>query len=207
MLNTRKIGIINYGLGNIASVYNACLCIGLDVIVCNSPKDINLCSHLILPGVGTFSAGMNLLKSGNWVTPLHEFVNSSKPLLGICLGMQMLLESGTEVVPTQGLGFIQGSVDLMPKKKGFKIPHIGWNSIEVQNDHKILKGIRNFVDFYFVHSYICCPVSKSDIISITQHSSTFPSIICKNRVLGVQFHPEKSQPSGLKLLKNFAKSI
>ena len=205
MLIKPKIGIINYGLGNVGSVYNACLHIGLDVQICNVPEDIDSCSHLILPGVGTFSAGMNLLYYRNWLPALYKFVESTKPLLGICLGMQMLLESGIEVTPTKGLGFIDGSVDLMPSAQGFKIPHIGWNSIEVEHDHLVLKGISNQVDFYFVHSYFCSLSSSDQIIATTQHSIAFPSILCKDSVIGVQFHPEKSQPSGLRLLKNFSK--
>lgn len=205
MLSDHKIGIVNYGLGNLASVYNACLHCRLNVNVIDVPEGIKSCSHLILPGVGTFSAAMNLLDRGNWIDPIHSFVEGSNPLLGICLGMQILLEAGMEVSPTNGLGLIPGSVNLMPATDSCKIPHIGWNSLEIIKPHPILKGITNLVDFYFVHSYECLPTSSDDIISLTAHSAVFPSVISKNSIVGVQFHPEKSQPSGLRLLKNFSK--
>tara|TARA_B100001989_G_scaffold10088_1_gene6524 strand:- start:6036 stop:6656 length:621 start_codon:yes stop_codon:yes gene_type:complete len=206
-LRSTKIGIISYGLGNIASVYNACLSLDLETFIIENPEDIINYSHIILPGVGTFSAAMELLNKGNWINPLKSFVKSSKPLLGICLGMQLLFDSGKEVVPTNGLGFIPGTVDLMPSNNKGKIPHIGWNSLEIVNDHPILKGIRDSVDFYFVHSYASLPSQTSNIIATTTHTITFPSFVSKNSVFGVQFHPEKSQPSGLKLLKNFSKII
>ena len=207
MLIENKIGIINYGLGNLASVYNACLYCNLNAKVIDTPEHINTCSHLILPGVGTFSAAMKLLESGQWVNPIISFAEASKPLLGICLGMQLLLDSGNEISPTKGLGLIPGSVNLMPSNSGFKIPHIGWNSLKILQPHPILKGINDLVDFYFVHSYACLPNSPEHLITTTEHSCIFPSIISKNSIVGVQFHPEKSQPSGLRLLKNFSKLV
>ena len=197
------IGIIDYGVNNLSSVKNSVESLGFDVQIFQNPKLISEFSHVILPGIGSFNSGMNYLTNGGWVTKINEFVKSGRPLLGICLGMQLLFDFGFEFGKTKGLGLISGKVVSFKSISVFKTPHVGWNSlIEIKN-HPVLKNIKSDVDMYFVHSFHCIPRSKDNILAYSNYEKNFVSIVGRNNIIGTQFHPEKSQPAGKKILKNF----
>lgn len=197
------IGIINYGAGNLKSVFNALAHAGGSPTVISDPSEADKCSHLVLPGVGSFYSASKVIHDKGWKDKLSSLECSSKPLLGICLGMQLLFDEGCENGISPGLGLISGSVALMPVIDKSKLPHIGWNSIQRAREHILLKGVRDDVDLYFVHSYVCKPSNSEDIILWTTHYNQFVSAVAKKNIVGMQFHPEKSQPAGLKILKNF----
>lgn len=200
------IGIINYGAGNLRSVWNAISYIGGDVCVLDNPSQISKCTHLLLPGVGSFANASRKLYSEDWKSSIESLVNSGIPLLGICLGMQLLLDVGYEDGQSPGLGFIEGEVVRFPDDANYSLPHIGWNSLDLKlPKHPLLRGIKNATDVYFVHSYYCDVKYPENVLTKTLYSQEFVSGIFKNNVAGLQFHPEKSQPSGLKILKNFLK--
>ena len=195
-----KVGIVNIGIGNIGSLVSAIYNLGWDYKKVSSPNDLNGLTHLILPGVGAFDSAIKKLKSSMLIDPIINFANSKKPLLGICLGMQLLANIGHENTVTEGLGLIEGEV---VKLKNKKLPHIGWNSIIKKNYSPIIKNIPDDIDFYFVHSFCFQAYNKEDILALTEYEQKFVSAIQKNNVLGVQFHPEKSQKNGIKIINNF----
>ena len=207
------VGIINYGLGNISSVEQSIVKIGYRPTILSNPKDIDSCHKLILPGVGNFSKAKNILDKQGWSRKISNAVLiKRKPILGICLGMQLLANYGYEGAKdsgkdkTKGLEFIGGEIKHL-KKMGCKerVPHMGWNSVfwDPKLKNNILKGIKSGTDFYFVHSFIFVTNNKSDIIAEFNYSKNFISIVAKDNIWGTQFHPEKSSTAGLKLLKNF----
>lgn len=196
---TKRVAIINYGLGNVSSVSNALFNLDIDNTITYDTHEIRNATHIILPGVGAFSQGMYNLEDSRLARVLKEEIKAGKPLLGICLGMQMLYQKGYENGQTAGLSLIKGEIQPF-KNIPYKIPHVGWNQVNVIKDNKLLKGI-NDLNFYFVHSYYA--ISKDGAIGKTDYGITFTSIIEKDNVFGVQFHPEKSGNSGLQLLKNF----
>ncbi|WP_413391314.1 imidazole glycerol phosphate synthase subunit HisH [Prochlorococcus marinus] len=198
------IGVIDYGAGNIASVNYALRRIGESSEVVTNPENIPDFSHLVLPGVGSFNSAMRNLDDGNWINYIKDFVTKNKPLLGICLGMQLLFEEGEEHGKSNGLGLIPGKVKLMKTDKE-KIPHVGWNRLYTVNPHPVMKGVKEHVDFYFVHSYHCIPSSDKYVINYIKYDKRFVSSVFSGSVIGMQFHPEKSQPAGLKILRNFCK--
>lgn len=191
------VGIINYGIaGNIHSIKKAVEAAGGRVIVINKPEQINDVDKLILPGVGSFNDGMNELNKGGFIEVLKT---NKKPVLGICLGMQILSEFGYEYGKTKGLGFFNGEV--RPIIVDGKVPHVGFNSINVISVNPLLKGLEN-KEFYFMHSFEV--VNYTDIASLTKYSGhLFVSSIYKDNMYGVQFHPEKSRAQGVALFKNF----
>lgn len=198
------IGIINYGAGNLRSVWNAISYIGGDACVLDNPKQISKCTHLLLPGVGSFANASRKLYSEDWKSSIEMVVNDGIPMLGICLGMQLLLDVGYEDGESPGLGLIEGEVVRFPDDANYSLPHIGWNSLDLKEaKHPLLRGIKNSTDVYFVHSYYCDVRHHQNVLTRTLFSQEFVSGIFKNNVAGFQFHPEKSQPSGLKILKNF----
>jgi len=192
-----KIGIIDYGMGNLKSVYKAFRFLRTEPVFIDKEEDFD-CDGLILPGVGAFEDGMKNL------APFIKILNNevkTKPLLGICLGMQMLFSDSEVNGFFKGLDYIPGSVKKLPED-GLKVPHMGWNSIEFLDDDPLLLGIKNDSYFYFVHSY--APFCSPDyILGQTEYGIKFPSIVAKDFIYGTQFHPEKSGEPGLKLLKNF----
>lgn len=198
------IGIIDYGLGNLYSVLNALKKINFDAEIFSDPKKINNYSNIILPGVGSFKKGMNNLEEKNWILNIENYIQSGKPFLGICLGMQLLLSKGEEYGTAEGLDLIPGQVIKMQTDENYKIPHVGWNSLEFLKDHLLFKDIKKNIDFYFVHSYSCIVDNKDHIIANFEYGKSFTACIAKENVVGTQFHPEKSIPSGLTILKNFA---
>lgn len=201
------IGIIDYGMGNIASVYNALVALGLETKFLKHPHEISQAHKLILPGVGAFPDGMARLKETGWQDSLTEAVKvKGMPLLGICLGMQLLFEEGTEYGVCPGLGWIPGKVVHL-KELGCsnQIPHVGWNDITIQKENVLFQSIEDSSDFYFVHSYACVPKNPSIVSSSCDYGVSFTSSISSQNIHATQFHPEKSQKGGLKLLENFAK--
>lgn len=195
--------ILDYGSGNVQSVKNALNRIGVDSVISNSINTLEISSHIILPGVGAFREAMKRIKE---TLPLQELENQvlkeKKPFLGICVGMQVLSRQGHENGISKGLGWIQ-ECEVMENTKKVRQPHIGWNSVSIRKKSLILDGIPDNSDFYFVHSFVIKGLDSNSIIGITDYGSKFPSIIQLENVFGVQFHPEKSQGSGLRLLKNF----
>ena len=197
------IGIIDYGLGNLSSVLNALKKIRCEAIIFNKAEELDKFDKVILPGVGSFKAGMDNLKKKNWIPAINNHVSSGKPLLGICLGMQLLFSQGEEDGENRGLDLISGKVQKMKINKDLKLPHVGWNNLINIKEHKILQGIKKNIDFYFVHSFSCIPDEKECVIAEFNYGNHYVACVSKNNIFGTQFHPEKSLPSGPILLKNF----
>lgn len=202
--------IVDYGASNLRSVVNAFEAIGVKTKVSNKASDIRRGSAIVLPGVGTFGDGMKNLRRLNLIEVLNEeVVSKKKPYLGICLGLQFLAEKGEEMGDHQGFGWIKGTVrKIQPNSKDYRIPHVGWNNVEIIADCSIFEGIEN-PTFYFVHSYHL-ELEKEDkpcLVAKCWHGEDVTAAIQKNNIFGVQFHPEKSQSSGLALLRNFTKII
>lgn len=195
------IAIIDYGAGNLYSVKNALDFIGEESCITRDVTILEQADKLILPGVGAFPDAMYMLHAANLIAPIQKFAKE-KPLLGICLGMQMLLETGYEFKETSGLGFIPGTVERM-KPKDLVIPHIGWNVLNKNEDCPLLEGIHDGDYVYFVHSFGAVCDSKN-VAAYTDYGMHIPAIVFKDTVFGCQFHPEKSGDVGLKILKNFA---
>ena len=197
------IGIINYGLGNLSSGKNAFKKVSQEVEVFEDPNLIEKYSKIVLPGVGSFKAGMDLLVKKKWNDKIQKFVKSGKYLFGICLGMQLLFKNGFEDGETEGLNLIEGSVTEMEVDKNLKLPHVGWNSLIFKKEHELFYKINKNIDYYFVHSYSCNPVDRKLILAEFNYGKNFTSTVVRDNVIGTQFHPEKSLPSGLQLIKNF----
>lgn len=198
--------IIDYGMGNLKSVAKALTRIGAPYIISNKPSDLQQATHAILPGVGAFDQGIeNLHALGLYTAIKAHAVEHNKPLLGICLGMQLLFSESEEGTPTPGLGLIQGQVrKFTPKEGTYKVPHIGWNEIERgKQDIRILEGIADGTNFYFIHSYYAT-TQEQLARAITTYDHPFISAVQKGNIFGTQFHPEKSQKKGLQILRNFA---
>ncbi|MDB2615898.1 imidazole glycerol phosphate synthase subunit HisH [Luminiphilus sp.] len=198
------IGIIDYGAGNISSVMHALERVGEDAESFSDPSYAFGYDRLILPGVGSFRAAMEQLNDLGWPEAIRAHVKSCKPLLGICLGMQLLFDQGDEDGPSSGLGLISGRVVALKSKAPHRIPHVGWNSLQSNQTHPIMAGVKDHIDFYFVHSYRCVPTADEDVLASCEHGGKFVASVAKGSVVGMQFHPEKSQPAGLKILQNFA---
>ena len=197
----KKVVIIDYGMGNIASVQKALNFLNIDNIITNSHNDILDSSAIILPGVGSFNQGIKNLKNRNLDSLLtDEVLNKKKPFFGICLGMQLILEKGSEPEECEGLGWIEGEVKKI-SNVNLSIPHLGWNDIKVINEN-YYQNIHD-LNFYFIHSYQAILKNKSEIDSIVNYGSDIVSSLQKENIFATQFHPEKSQNSGLTLMKNF----
>lgn len=202
------IAIIDYDMGNLRSVEKALKHVGANPVVTRNPKRILDASHVVLPGVGAFKECMKNLENYCLVEPLLKSISTGKPFLGICLGLQLLFEEGEEDGPCKGLGVIKGKVLKFPsgmKDEGreLKIPHMGWNNVKKEKESRFLKDIEDGTFFYFVHSYYAAPRDKTVILTKTSYGPDFASSIEKDNVVACQFHPEKSQKAGLRLLKNF----
>lgn len=198
------ITIVDYGMGNVGSVKNALLFLGAKVLISRELTDIEKSTHIVLPGVGAFGDGMKKLEEFGLVDVLRiEAIEKRKPFLGICLGMQLLASIGEEGGLHKGLGWVPGRVRRFKiDEEKFRVPHIGWNDVLPVNDAPLFSGIASSV-FYFVHSYFFVPEDKNIIAATCDYGEEFPAAIQKDNIFGVQFHPEKSQKSGLALLKNF----
>jgi glutamine amidotransferase len=199
--------IIDYGLCNLGSVKRAFEECGASAFITDDPREAEKASHLVLPGVGAFGDAMKNLVSAGWDVAIRKNVlEQNIPLLGICLGMQLLAEKGFEGGEHKGLGLIAGEVTKIFNEKGdntFRVPHIGWNEIHKQRDHALLNKLEPDTDFYFVHSYFFKATNPDDILTTTYYGLDFPSIVGRNKIMGVQFHPEKSSRSGFQIIHNF----
>ena len=198
------IGIVDYGMGNLASVCNAFRHLGYDVEYCAESRQVGDYERLVLPGVGSYRAGMQALEERGWISTLKAFAASGRPVLGICLGMQLLFDRGDEHGPSDGLGLIPGEVIRLAPSVLHKVPHVGWNSLSTVVKHPLFNGVKPNVDFYFVHSYHCVPCDREDAIGLCDFDGEFIAAVARGNVAGVQFHPEKSQPAGVRILDNFA---
>ena len=200
MTTVPNIVVIDYESGNLRSVAKALETTGVTPVVTGDPSALASADAVVLPGVGSGPAAMDALRSRKLVGPLHEFVNSGKPFLGVCLGLQLLLDH-TEEGDAPCLGIVPGSVKRLPP--GLKVPHMGWNSVEIRGDHPMLEGIPQDDYFYFVHSYYASPQDETAVAGITEYSVPFCSIYARDNVVATQFHPEKSGGVGLRFYRNF----
>ena len=204
-----NVSIVNYNSGNISSVINSFKEVATDKVnieVTSNLKKIKLSDKVVLPGQGSFKSCIEALNSVNGlVETLNEFaINNKKPLLGICVGLQMFADIGYEETETKGLSWISGKVSKIDNKNNkYKLPHIGWNQIKIIKNSKIFKNIENNSHMYFVHSYEFIPEDKSVISATTDYSSNIVCCIEKENIFGTQFHPEKSDRIGLKMIENF----
>lgn len=197
------IGIVDIGIGNLGSVREAIHALGNDPVSVGRAADLEGLSHLILPGVGAFSHAVRRLHDTGLFGAIRQYASDGRPLLGICLGMQLLADIGDEDGPSDGLGLIGGRVSLIAERDRFRVPHVGWNEMRCPRPHPVLKGVRQGVDFYFVHSYEFQPTRRESVLGVTDHGKDIVCAVGQGSALGLQFHPEKSQKNGLRLLENF----
>lgn len=197
--------VIDYGMSNLASLTRGMARCGVHAQISADPATISQADQLILPGVGAFAEGMSNLRQRGLFDPIREAVlQDGKPILGICLGMQLMASSGSEGRETAGLDLIQGQiVKLEPGQSRDRVPHVGWNNLEILGDNLLLHGISPQSDYYFVHSYHFIPQDQEVVVAQTPHCGHFVSVIHQKNIWGVQFHPEKSAQAGLTLLANF----
>jgi glutamine amidotransferase len=196
--------VVDYGLGNLFSVAKAFEMIGVKVTISGDPEEIKHAERLVLPGVGAFGDGINYLSEKGLDKILsHEVLGNKKPLLGICLGMQLLADVGYEYGEHKGLSWIKGKVRKLEVGEGLKIPHVGWNDVTLVRESPLFEGIKNGADFYFVHSYQLVCDNANEVVATTNYGETITAAIQKDNIFATQFHPEKSQEVGLKLLENF----
>lgn len=198
------IAIIDYGAGNIQSVKKALNYIGCDTFITNDKTKISNADGVILPGVGSFGDTMDSINSYGLKDSIIEYTKSGKPFLGICLGLQLLFPKSDESPDKDGLGIFDGDVNKIPSDTGLKIPHIGWNSLDIKKQDGLFKGIGKNPYVYFVHSYFLDAKDKNIVSAQTEYGVKIDAAIENNNVFAVQFHPEKSGETGLKILKNFA---
>ncbi|OGT54534.1 MAG: imidazole glycerol phosphate synthase, glutamine amidotransferase subunit [Gammaproteobacteria bacterium RIFCSPHIGHO2_12_FULL_63_22] len=200
------ISILDYGIGNLASVRNALKYLGLPNQTISSPAQVKASGHLLLPGVGAFAAAMDALVQNGLVDALREHATAKqRPLLGICLGMQLLMDEGREAGRHAGLGLIKGIVEPLPVDAGLVIPHMGWNDVRPTRPSRLREDPAGTHSFYFVHGYFCNASDPMDVTAMTEYGIEFPSMIERDNVFGCQFHPEKSQRHGLSILSQFFK--
>lgn len=198
------IGIIDYDAGNIKSVEKALNFLGQRTIISRDPEILRHADKLILPGVGSFGNAMENLQSFDLVPFIRESAAKGKPFLGICLGLQLLFERSEESPGVEGLGILQGEILKIPSMEGLKIPHMGWNSLKLQNNGKLFRGIPDNTHVYFVHSYYLKAKEPEIVKATTEYSTCIHASVEKDSVFACQFHPEKSSKYGLKILANFA---
>ena len=200
-----KVAVIDYGLGNLGSVRRAIAELGAEPVLAASPDALKGADRVIRPGVGSFADGMSLLNARGWVGAIRDEAAKGKPVLGICLGMQLLASRGTEGGDNEGLDLIGGEVvALRDLGCELRIPHVGWNEVAVKNGaSKILGGIPGGTDFYFVHSYAFTPKDPGDVLATTTYGATIAAVVGRGSVAGTQFHPEKSSKAGFRVLRNF----
>jgi len=198
------IAIIDYGMGNLHSVRKALELLGGRAVVTNNPTEIKKCSKAVLPGVGAFGDAMEELRKLNLCEAILRHIRDRKIFLGICLGMHLLFEFSEESPDVAGMGLLKGRVEKFKAAQGFKVPHMGWNQIAIKNTGcPLFKDFQDASEVYFCHSYFPRPQDESVVAATTEYGGTFGSILWKDNVFAAQFHPEKSQRVGLKILENF----
>ncbi len=204
------IAIVDYGMGNLRSVHKGFERVGVPSIVTHDARTIKQASGLVVPGVGAFKKAMENLREFGLVDPIKEFIQSGKPFLGICLGLQLLFTEGEEFGRQPGLGIFKGRVVRFPfssSKNSLKVPHMGWNAVQIRKRFPALEGIENGAYFYFVHSYYPIPEDPEMIATVTDYGGEFVSSIGRGSLFACQFHPEKSQAMGLRILENFGRLV
>jgi glutamine amidotransferase len=197
--------IIDYGMGNLRSVQKAFERIGESALISSDASEIAAASRVVLPGVGAFRDAITALRQHDLVGVIKDHISADRPFLGICLGLQLLMDASLEEGEHEGLGIIPGKVQRFDLPAEYKIPHMGWNQLDCnhQPDHGLLQGFGPEPWFYFVHSYHVVPTDNSWIAATTDYGRPFVSVVAKSNVMATQFHPEKSQSCGMQLLKNF----
>jgi glutamine amidotransferase len=196
--------IVDYGMGNLRSVQKGFEKAGYDALITSDPAQVREAAKIVLPGVGAFEDAIAELRRRDLVRPILEAIDAGKPFLGICLGLQLLFDVSYENGRHEGLGVLRGEVvrfDLPPE---YSVPHMGWNQLRIRRQAPILEGIAEGAYFYFVHSYYVAPRDASVIATETDYPERFCSMICRDNLFATQFHPEKSQSDGLRMLQNFA---
>ena len=200
--------VVDYESGNLRSVTRALESQGVSPTVTGNPADLADADAVVLPGVGSGPAAMKALEVRGLVEPLRAFIASGKPFMGVCLGLQLLLER-TEEGDAPCLGILEGQVRRLPDSRDstLKVPHMGWNSVNFRSGHPALKGIPQDSYFYFVHSYYADPVDRAGVLGATDYGVSFCSVYAKDNVIATQFHPEKSGATGLRIYKNFVAMV
>jgi glutamine amidotransferase len=194
------IALIDYGAGNLTSVRKAFAAVGATVVIPEAPGDLDQATAIVVPGVGHFEATRAL--QGAWTDAIVARLGEGRPILGICLGMQWLFEGSAEAPDLPGLGLLGGRCIRLPADRGVKIPHVGWNSLDLRTpDAPIIEGVPAETQMYFTHSY-AAPIT-GDTVAVTVHGEPFAAVVQRGQVTGVQFHPEKSGEAGLRILRNF----
>ena len=199
-----SVSLVNYGVGNLGSLRNMFRRLGIQTEDLTAPDQLQRASRVLLPGVGAFDHGMAALRDGDWVDSIRQHVSTGKPLLGICLGMQLLLDSSEEG-QLPGLGFVPGIVRRFRPTTNLRVPHMGWNFVSSAIQNKLFTNLDKDSRFYFVHSYYAEPKHEANVLTTTHYGHSFASAIVSENVYGTQFHPEKSHSFGMKLLENFSK--
>lgn len=204
--STARIVIVDFNMGNLPSVYKAFRAVGYDPVITSDPSAIDSADGLVLPGVGAFANGMHNLAERGLGESIRAYAASGRPLLGICVGMQILFEVGEEFGETRGLGILRGRITKLPA--AVKLPQMGWNLVEpVRQDHPIFTGLTEPYYAYFVHSFAADGVEPADVAAVTDYGRVFPSVVARGNVMGTQFHPEKSSRAGLRMLANFGRLV
>ncbi len=198
------IAVIDYDAGNLKSVEKALLHLGQKVCITRDKSEILQADKVILPGVGSFGEAMNKLRNYQLIDVIKEVANSGKPLLGICLGLQLFFEESDESPGVEGLSILKGKILRIPDKEGLKIPHIGWNSLSIKPEAKLYKGLSDQSHVYFVHSYYLSASDEAIVSATTDYSTLIHASVESDNIYACQFHPEKSGEVGLSILKNFA---
>lgn len=203
---SKKIAIVNYRCGNIKSVVNALNILGAECVVIDKPAALESADKIILPGVGAFSVAMKYLEKSGFREVLEQQVlGNGTPILGICLGMQLMCNSSDEHGLHQGLGWIDADVRLLQTQNNhtLKVPHMGWNALTIHRQHALTSGLADQADVYFVHSHAVHCHHEEDVVCYSQYGQQFVSMFARDNIFGMQFHPEKSHKVGLKILKDF----
>ncbi len=196
------IAIVDYGMGNLRSVQKAFEKVGTIARIVPFPRDLANARGIVLPGVGAFGQAMDNLRAIGWIDPLRDACARGVPFIGICLGMQLLFESSEEMGKHEGLGILRGGVKRFNGE--LKVPQMGWNQIHIQRSSPWLRDVADGSYAFFVHSYYCAPRDSSTVVAITDYGIEFASVVAQKNIFGAQFHPEKSQSVGLRMLANFA---
>lgn len=196
--------VVDYGMGNLRSVQKAFEKVGVQAVVSRDVEQVRKADKLVLPGVGAFPKCMENLSEFNLVNPVKDFISSGKPFLGICLGLQLLFDESEEFGTHEGLKIIRGTVREFSRDMGLKIPHMGWNRVFFRKSVPIFKGLEDGSHFYFVHSFYVDPEDSEDVAGETEYGINFTCAVARDNIFALQFHPEKSQEIGLRILKNFA---
>lgn len=200
---TKCIAIVDCGMGNLHSVQNAITHLGFNSEIVNDPDKLVKYQKVILPGVGAFGRAMNSLRATGMLDSLVERRDTGAYVLGICLGMQLMCKFSEEDGLFEGIGWFDASVKRFPKESNCPVPHIGWNNVDFKKENQLIRGIKSGGDAYFVHSYHVVCSNHEDVLASTTYGIKFTSMIQKENLMGIQFHPEKSQEFGLKILENY----